>query len=139
MMKLLHWTLILSLFVSQVILAANLVPCQHLANSNHQQHHDNSITHNKHDNHDKHLAHHLQMNEQNQTIHTEHMQHSKDASACCGDDCACSAFAFQSYTLTYHMLYQGNNPVSDAVIYAPFSVLETDLASLFKPPSRQLS
>lgn len=144
--KLISWTLIVSLLVSQFVLAANLVPCiqsspstEHNHSMNQSHHHDTkpestpesmmhvseTMNHNMHD-----TTHSTTRNNDHSNGHSHN-----DDMDCCGDDCACPDYAFQAFTLQKIAVLDDINLSSQPAIASAVEKVDAFPSSLYRPPS----
>lgn len=119
--KLMTWVLIMALLISQSYAYAS-VPCESNGNVSNQHAHDMGAMDDS-------------MMEHDMPSHMQHdMQQQDFAMDCCDQECSCLTGACASVTLTHFMAVTAVNLVSNPSGFYLFSIQDTFLASLRKPP-----
>lgn len=128
---LIHFVLIASLMLSQVVLASDILPCRQMSGQSHT-HSQASHSHMLHD-----MGGAMDKAVDGVMDHdmSNHGGHNSKAMSCCGDDCACIDGAFHSFTLTTLAFNHPANSHRDAIAYQPYFALNADKKGLIKPPS----
>lgn len=129
--KVIAWVFIMTLLISQSYAYAS-VPCESNGDINSQQHNDmrtmqNSMT--------KHvMTSDMQHSMQQQNVQQKNVQQKNMAMDCCDQECSCPTGVFSSAMLTYFFTTSALNLVSKPSNFYLFSIQETFLPSLRKPP-----
>ena len=129
----------MTLLISQSYAYAS-VPCESNGNSNSQQHDDMRTMRTMQNSMAKHvmtsdMQHSMQQqNMQQQNMQQQNVQQKNMAMDCCDQECSCPTGVFSSAMLTYFFTTSALNLVSKPSNFYLFSIQETFLPSLRKPP-----
>ena len=126
----------MTLLISQSYAYAS-VPCESNGNSNSQQHDDMRTMQNSMAKHvmSSDMQHSMQQqNMQQQNMQQQNVQQKNMAMDCCDQECSCPTGVFSSAMLTYFFTTSALNLVSKPSNFYLFSIQETFLPSLRKPP-----
>jgi uncharacterized protein involved in copper resistance len=139
--KVIAWVFIMTLLISQSYAYAS-VPCESNGDINSQQHNDMHTMQNSMAKHvmTSDMQHSMQQqnmqqqNMQQQSMQQQNMQQKNMAMDCCDQECSCPTGVFSSAMLTYFFTTSALNLVSKPSNFYLFSIQETFLPSLRKPP-----
>ena len=116
----------MTLLISQSYAYAS-VPCESNANINSQQHNDMRTMQNS-------MAKHVMSSDMPHNMQQQADQQKNMAMDCCDQECSCPTGIFSSAMLTHFFTTAGLNLVSKPAGSYLFSIQETFLPSLRKPP-----
>jgi hypothetical protein len=132
--KVIAWVFIMTLLISQSYAYAS-VPCESNEDMNSQQHDDLRTMRTMPNSMAKHvMSSGMQHSMQQQNIQQQNVQQKNMAMDCCDQECSCPTGVFSSAMLTYFFTTSALNLVSKPSNFYLFSIQETFLASLRKPP-----
>ena len=123
--KVMTWVLIMTLLVSQSYAYAS-VPCE--ANGGETSQHNNDMSSMDHSLPEHDMSSHMQHNM------LQEMQQQEFSMDCCDEECSCPTGTCSSVTLTHFMTVSALSLVSDSSDFYLFSIQDTFLPSLRKPP-----
>ena len=126
----------MTLLISQSYAYAS-VPCESNGDINSQQHNDMHTMQNSMAKHvmTSDMQHSMQQqNMQQQSMQQQNMQQKNMAMDCCDQECSCPTGVFSSAMLTYFFTTSALNLVSKPSNFYLFSIQESFLPSLRKPP-----
>lgn len=129
--KVIAWVFIMTLLISQSYAYAS-VPCESNGDSNSQQHDDMRTMQNSMAKHV--MTSDMQHSMQQHNMQQQNVQQKNMAMDCCDQECSCPTGVFSSAMLTYFFTTSALNLVSKPSNFYLFSIQETFLPSLRKPP-----
>jgi hypothetical protein len=123
--KVMTWVLIMALLVSQSYAYAS-VPCE--SNVDETSQHNSDMSSMDHSMAEDGLSSHMQHNM------LQEMQQQEYSMDCCDEECSCPTVTYSSATLTHFITVTALSLVSDSSGFYLFSIQDTFLPSLRKPP-----
>jgi hypothetical protein len=127
--KVIAWVFIMTLLISQSYAYAS-VPCESNGDSNSQQHDDMRTMRTMQNS----MAKHVMTSDMQHSMQQQIVQQKNLAMDCCDQECSCPTGVFSSAMLTYFFTTSALNLVSKPSNFYLFSIQETFLPSLRKPP-----